>query len=58
MAIWKHNSNPNPLVRSLRKVYNSAGFNKGYNAILAFIALGCLVGFCLSQVRYFNVWGY
>lgn len=58
MAIHKHNPNPNILVRSLRKIYKPVGFKKGYNAILSFITLGYLVGFCLSQVRSFNVWGY
>lgn len=58
MAIHKHNPNPNILVRSLRRIYNPAGFKKGYNALLSFITLGYLVGFCLSQVRLFNVWGY
>ena len=58
MTIHKHNPNPNILVRSLRKIYSPVGFQKGYNAILSFITLGYLVGFCLSQVRSFNVWGY
>jgi uncharacterized membrane protein len=58
MAIHKHNPNPDIIVRSLRKVYNPVGFKKGYNAILSFITLGYLVGFCLSQVQSFNVWGY
>lgn len=58
MAIYKHNNNPNVAVRYLRKIYNPIGFKKGYNAILAFISLGYLFGFCLSQVRIFDVWGY
>lgn len=58
MAIYKHNDNPNTVVRFLRKIYNPVGFKKGYNAILAFISLGYLLGFCLSQVQSFNVWGY
>lgn len=58
MAKYKHNDNPNAVVGFLRKVYNPIGFKKGYNAILSFITLGYLAGFCLSQVRSFNVWGY
>lgn len=58
MAIYKHNDNPNVVVRYLRMVYNPVGFKKGYNAILAFISLGYLFGFCLSQVQIFDVSGY
>jgi uncharacterized membrane protein len=58
MAIYKHNNNRNVAVRTLRKVYNSIGFKKGYNALLAFISLGYLFGFCLAKVQEFNVWGY
>ncbi|KAM0717362.1 hypothetical protein Q7P37_007214 [Cladosporium fusiforme] len=58
MAIYKHNDDPNVVVRYLRMVYNPVGFKKGYNAILAFISLGYLFGFCLSQVRIFDVSGY
>lgn len=58
MAIYKHNDNPNLVVRTLRKVYNPVGFKKGYNAVLAFISLGYILGFCLSQVQKFNVWGF
>lgn len=58
MAIYKHNDNPNIVVRYLRKVYNPVGFKKGYNAILAFICLGYLFGFCLAQVQILDVWGY
>jgi uncharacterized membrane protein len=58
MAIYKHNDNPNVVVRSLRKVYNPVGFKKGYNALLAFISLGYILGFSLSQVQKFDVWGY
>jgi hypothetical protein len=58
MAIYKHNDNLNVVVRSLRKLYNPVGFKKGYNAVLAFISLGYILGFCLAQVEQFNVWGY
>jgi hypothetical protein len=58
MAKYKYNDNPNAVVGFLRKVYNPIGFKKGYNAILSFITLGYLAGFCLSQVQKFNVWGY
>jgi hypothetical protein len=58
MAIHKPNPHPNILIRSLRKIYNPIGFKKGYNALLSFITLGYLVGFSLSQVQKFNVWGY
>jgi len=58
MAIYKHNDNPNVIVRSLRKLYNPVGFKKGYNAVLAFISLGYVLGFCLAQVQKFDVWGY
>jgi len=58
MAIYKHNDHPNVVVRALRKVYNPIGFKKGYNAVLAFISLGYLLGFCLASVRSFNVWGF
>lgn len=51
MAIYKHNDNPNVVVRSLRKVYNPVGFKKGYNALLAFISLGYILGVSLSQVQ-------
>jgi len=58
MAIYKHNDNPNVVVRILRNLYNPVGFKKGYNAVLAFISLGYILGFCLSQVQKFDVWGY
>lgn len=58
MTAHKHNDNPNAVVRFLRKAYNPIGFKKGYNAILAFISLGCLLGFCLAEVQKFSVWGY
>lgn len=58
MAIYRHNDNPNVVVRYLRMVYNPVGYKKGYNAILAFISLGYLFGFCLSQVQRFDVWGH
>jgi hypothetical protein len=58
MTIHKLNPSPNIVVRSLRKVYNPVGFKKGYNALLSFVTLGYLVGFCLSQARSFDVWGY
>jgi hypothetical protein len=58
MAIYKHKDNLNVVVRSSRKLYDPVGFKKGYNAVLAFISLGYILGFCLAQVEKFSVWGY
>ena len=58
MAICKHNENPNMVVLFLRKVCNPVRFKKGFNALLAFISLGYIFGFSLSQVQKFDVWGY
>lgn len=58
MAIYIHNDHPNVVVRALRKLYNPIGFKKGHNAVLAFISLGYLLGFCVAEAQKCNVWGY
>ncbi|KAG9943338.1 hypothetical protein KCU85_g8763, partial [Aureobasidium melanogenum] len=42
----------NGFVCYMRHVYNPLGFSKGYNAILAFLALGYLLGFTLARLQY------
>ncbi|KAI4853957.1 hypothetical protein E4T44_00508 [Aureobasidium sp. EXF-8845] len=44
----------NGFVRVMRRVYNPLGFSKGYNAILAFLALGYLLGFTLARLQYLS----
>ncbi|KAI4857872.1 hypothetical protein E4T45_00623 [Aureobasidium sp. EXF-8846] len=44
----------NGFVRVMRRVYNPLGFSKGYNAILAFLALGYLFGFTLARLQYLS----
>lgn len=57
MALHQRNPNPNKVVKTLRKAYNAVGFNKGYNAILAFIFGGAWFGFILARAQYLNVNG-
>ena len=47
----------NGFVRVMRKVYNPLGFSKGYNFILAFLALGYLFGFTLARLEYLSFYG-
>ncbi|KAG9605835.1 hypothetical protein KCU77_g583, partial [Aureobasidium melanogenum] len=44
----------NGFVRCMRRVYNPLGFSKGYNAALAFLALGYLLGFTLARLQYMS----
>ncbi|KAG9529425.1 hypothetical protein KCU93_g3543, partial [Aureobasidium melanogenum] len=44
----------NGFVRCMRHVYNPLGFSKGYNAVLAFLALGYLLGFTLARLQYLS----
>ncbi|KAI4725816.1 hypothetical protein E4T49_06404 [Aureobasidium sp. EXF-10728] len=44
----------NGFVRTMRLVYNPLGFSKGYNALLAFLALGYLLGFTLARLQYLS----
>ncbi|KAK6000558.1 hypothetical protein QM012_003804 [Aureobasidium pullulans] len=44
----------NGFVRCMRRVYNPLGFSKGYNAVLAFLALGYLLGFTLARLQYLS----
>ncbi|GAB7362292.1 hypothetical protein MBLNU230_g2310t1 [Neophaeotheca triangularis] len=55
MAPHTPNPNPNALVRQLRKVYNPAGFSKGYNFALFFILAGALFGFALARLSYLDI---
>ncbi|KAI4721212.1 hypothetical protein E4T48_02517 [Aureobasidium sp. EXF-10727] len=48
------NRPPNGFVRAMRRVYNPLGFSKGYNALLAFLALGYLFGFTLARLQYLS----
>lgn len=47
----------NGFVSAMRKVYNPAGFNRGYNFILFFIFAGALWGFCLARFQYLDFHG-
>lgn len=58
MATYKHNDQPNAVVKFLRKIYNPVGFKKGCNATLAFILLGYLFGSCVAEVQKVSVWRY
>ncbi|KAI4753501.1 hypothetical protein E4T52_14330 [Aureobasidium sp. EXF-3400] len=44
----------NAFVRVVRRVYHPLGFSKGYNAVLAFLALGYLFGFTLARLQYLS----
>ncbi|KAI4266287.1 MAG: hypothetical protein L6R38_008841 [Xanthoria sp. 2 TBL-2021] len=47
----------NGFVRSMRKVYNPLGFQKGYNFTLWFIFGGALFGFILARLQYLSIGG-
>ncbi|KAI5207931.1 hypothetical protein AUEXF2481DRAFT_7839 [Aureobasidium subglaciale EXF-2481] len=44
----------NGFVHAMRRVYHPLGFSKGYNAVLAFLALGYLFGFTLARLQYLS----
>ena len=46
---------PAAFVRSMPKLYNPIGFQKGYNCSLWFIFGGALLGFTLAQLQYLAI---
>ncbi|KAK5702555.1 hypothetical protein LTR97_003500 [Elasticomyces elasticus] len=58
MTVHTPNPNPNAFVRTARKVYNPAGFTKGYNFVLYFIFAGALLGFELAKLPILDINGY
>jgi hypothetical protein len=55
MTLHVYNPNPNAFVKFMRRIYQPAGFKKGYNFVLFFIFAGTLFGFCLASLEKIDV---